>query len=42
MESFPHPPNGWRYSKETRLEEESRIWYPGTKAGNLDTPSARV
>jgi site-specific DNA-methyltransferase (adenine-specific) len=36
---FQHPPNGWRYSKETmqRLEEEGRIWYPRTKAGILDT-----
>jgi site-specific DNA-methyltransferase (adenine-specific) len=27
------PPNGWRYSKETmqKLNEQGRIWYPGTK-----------
>ena len=28
--SFPPPPNGWRYSRETmgRLHAEGRIWYP--------------
>ena len=30
---FPHPPMGWRYSKETmaKLDSEGRIWYPDDK-----------
>lgn len=35
---FAFPPNGWRYSKETmkRLDDEGRVWYPRTKAGEFD------
>ena len=31
---YPHPPMGWRYSKETmaKLDAEGRIWYPDDKA----------
>ncbi len=36
---FPFPEKGWRYSRATmaKLDEEGRIWYPCTKAGELDT-----
>ena len=32
-QGFPHPPLGWRYSKETmqKLHVEGRIWYPADK-----------
>ncbi len=30
---FPHPPMGWRYSRETmeKLDSEGRVWYPDDK-----------
>jgi site-specific DNA-methyltransferase (adenine-specific) len=36
---FPHPPFGWRFSKETiaRLDADNRIWYPRHPDGSVDT-----
>ena len=36
---FPSPPLGWRFSKErmAELDVAGLIWYPTTKAGELDT-----